>query len=77
MKSLNELLDDSEKRRRYFMRGSSVIKEEPETRPRSVEKRKMVLMLEIAQIKEKVDVSKFSKPPKEMVEGWKSLFEKV
>lgn len=76
MRSLNELLDESEDRRRYFMRGGSVIPEEPDTRPRDSKKREAVLLLEIQQIIDRVDMSPFSKPPKELVEGWKSGFKK-
>jgi hypothetical protein len=75
MRSLNELLDKTEDRRRFFMR-DSVIPSEPDTRPRDESKRDAVLAVEIAIIKEKVDMSHFSKPPKELIEGWRSLFKK-
>lgn len=72
IRTLNDLLDETEDRRRYFMR-DSVIPYEPSTKPRDEEKRKAVIALEIAIIKSKVDMSKFSKPSEDIIRGWTEL----
>jgi hypothetical protein len=72
IKTLNNLLYETEDRRRYFMR-ESTIPYQPSTKPRDEEKRKAVIALEIAIIKSKVDMSKFSKPSEDIIRGWTEL----
>ena len=71
--NLNDILAQSEERRRYFMR-SSAIHSLPDTRPRNSKKRIRVLAAEIEIIKSKVSMSHFSEPSKEVREKWKSSY---